>query len=213
MVMLTPKTRLHSLSTAAIDLPRTRAPSSIERWYVLILMCLIYAINIADRYVVSTVLEPIRLDLHLDEDSGGMLNILPLSDLIVFRPLESTQYSLDLVDRVVGFHGALRSFARLGAVCPRADRGRHRRSGRHTAVDGHSLRLFSARPAADGDDRARPGCTDRRVDRTRRGGGGRAHIRLAARVPRARDSGFGGRPHRVFDHSRAGPRPLGRNRG
>lgn len=43
------------------------------------MMCLIYAINIADRYVVSTVLEPIRLDLHLDDDSVGMLTSWPLA--------------------------------------------------------------------------------------------------------------------------------------
>src|SRR3984893_4705148 len=79
MVRAKSKTRLHSLSTAAIDLPRTRAPSSIERWYVLIFMGLIYAINIADRYVVSPVLEPIRLDLHLDDDSVGMLTSWPLA--------------------------------------------------------------------------------------------------------------------------------------
>ena len=67
------------MSTRAIELPRSLAPSSIERWYVLILMCLIYAINIADRYVVSTVLEPIRLDLHLTDDSVGMLTSWPLA--------------------------------------------------------------------------------------------------------------------------------------
>ncbi len=67
------------MSTTAIDLPRSQAPTSIERWYILILMCLIYAINIADRYVVSTVLEPIRLDLHLDDDSAGMLTSWPLA--------------------------------------------------------------------------------------------------------------------------------------
>jgi MFS family permease len=67
------------MSTTVIDLPRSRAPTSIERWYVLILMCLIYAINIADRYVVSTVLEPIRLDLHLSDDSVGMLTSWPLA--------------------------------------------------------------------------------------------------------------------------------------
>jgi MFS family permease len=39
------------------------------RWYVLIMMCLVYTLSIADRYVVSTVLEPIRLELHLS-DSG-----------------------------------------------------------------------------------------------------------------------------------------------
>src|ERR1019366_7121664 len=71
---------VHRLSSiTAIDVPRTKAPSSVERWYVLILMCLIYAINIADRYVVSTVLEPIRLDLHLDDDSVGMLTSWPLA--------------------------------------------------------------------------------------------------------------------------------------
>lgn len=39
------------------------------RWYVLLMTCLVYTLSIADRYVVSTVLEPIRLELHLS-DSG-----------------------------------------------------------------------------------------------------------------------------------------------
>jgi len=34
-------------------------------------MCLVYAVNIADRYVVSTVLEPIRLDLKLSDAAWG----------------------------------------------------------------------------------------------------------------------------------------------
>jgi len=49
------------------------APAStatlFERWYVLIVMCLVYTLSIADRYVVSTVLDPIRHELHLT-DSG-----------------------------------------------------------------------------------------------------------------------------------------------
>jgi MFS family permease len=48
------------------------------RWYVLIVMCLIYAINIADRYVVSTVLEPIRLDLGLGDAGVAFLTGVPL---------------------------------------------------------------------------------------------------------------------------------------
>ncbi|HET7756380.1 MAG TPA: MFS transporter, partial [Steroidobacteraceae bacterium] len=43
--------------------------SLAERWYVLAVMCLVYTLSIADRYVVSTVLDPIRLELHLT-DSG-----------------------------------------------------------------------------------------------------------------------------------------------
>jgi len=41
--------------------------------------CLIYAINIADRYVVSTVLEPIRLELHLNDAGVAFLTGIPLA--------------------------------------------------------------------------------------------------------------------------------------
>src|SRR5277367_6496843 len=75
--------RLHSLSSTVVDLPRSQAPSSIERWYVLILTCLIYAINIADRYVVSTVLEPIRLELKLNDAGVAFLTGAPLAAFYV----------------------------------------------------------------------------------------------------------------------------------
>jgi MFS family permease len=67
------------LSSTAVDLTRSRAPSSLERWYVLIMTCVIYAINIADRYVVSTVLEPIRLELHLSDAGVAFLTGIPLA--------------------------------------------------------------------------------------------------------------------------------------
>ncbi len=41
----------------------------MQRWYVLLMMVLVYTLSIADRYVISTVLEPIRLELQLT-DSG-----------------------------------------------------------------------------------------------------------------------------------------------
>jgi MFS family permease len=55
--------------TAGVGLEPAQSASFLERWYVLIMMCLVYTLSIADRYVVSTVLEPIRLELHLT-DSG-----------------------------------------------------------------------------------------------------------------------------------------------
>ena len=67
------------MSSTAIDVPRAENPSSILRWYVLILTCFIYAINIADRYVVSTVLEPIRLELRLDDAGVAFLTGAPLA--------------------------------------------------------------------------------------------------------------------------------------
>jgi len=49
--------------------PVPQSATLMERWYVLIMMCLVYTLSIADRYVVSTVLDPIRIELHLT-DSG-----------------------------------------------------------------------------------------------------------------------------------------------
>ena len=46
---------------------------------MLVMACAIYAINIADRYVVSTVLEPIRLELHLTDSGVAFLTGIPLA--------------------------------------------------------------------------------------------------------------------------------------
>lgn len=43
--------------------------STARRWYVLIAMVGVYTLSIADRYVISTLLEPIRIELRLS-DSG-----------------------------------------------------------------------------------------------------------------------------------------------
>ena len=56
------------MATAAPTLTDDNSKMDL-RWYVLIITMLVYAINIADRYVMSTVLEPIRLELQLT-DSG-----------------------------------------------------------------------------------------------------------------------------------------------
>ncbi len=54
------------------DTPSTAEPArdaAWTRWYVLLVMVGVYALSIADRYVISTLLEPIRLELQLT-DSG-----------------------------------------------------------------------------------------------------------------------------------------------
>ncbi len=66
------------MGSTAVDATRSGTDSVLERWYVLILACLIYAINIADRYVVSTVLEPIRLELSLSDKGAAFLTGVPL---------------------------------------------------------------------------------------------------------------------------------------
>ncbi len=44
-----------------------------RQWYVLIVLSLVYAINIADRYVISTVMESIKIDLHVTDSQLAML--------------------------------------------------------------------------------------------------------------------------------------------
>ncbi len=66
------------VGSVTADSAKSRAVSVTERWYVVIVMCLVYAVNIADRYVVSTVLEPIRLELKLTDAGVGFLTGVPL---------------------------------------------------------------------------------------------------------------------------------------
>ena len=67
-----------ALSSSTVATPRT-AVAPLERWYVLIVMCLVYALNIAARYVVTTVFEPIRLELHLTDTGAAFLTGVPLA--------------------------------------------------------------------------------------------------------------------------------------
>ncbi len=58
----------------------TAAPAlSRARWYVVLVFGLVYALNIADRYVVSTVLEPIRIEFGLSDSGVGWLTGVSLA--------------------------------------------------------------------------------------------------------------------------------------
>ena len=145
--------------------PKHRRP--FERWYVLIVMCLVYAINIAARYVVTTVFEPIRLELHLDgrgrgvsdrRSSGLLLCGLRNPHRLARRPLESAQHRGGIAHYLVRIHGVLRLVANLLA----APGGAYRRgrSGKPAALrPRHSIvsDYFPPRTAPDGADGAGSG--------------------------------------------------------
>src|SRR5882757_2267221 len=44
-----------------------------KRWFVLLLLTAVYALNIADRFVISTLIEPIKADLHISDSAVGFL--------------------------------------------------------------------------------------------------------------------------------------------
>ncbi len=52
---------------------RQDTTSPLVRWYVLLIMCLVYTLSITDRYMITQVLEPIRLELHLTDSGVGWL--------------------------------------------------------------------------------------------------------------------------------------------
>ena len=58
---------------------RSEVAPLLQRWYVLIVMCAVYALNIAARYVVTTVFEPIRLELKLTDAGAAFLTGVPLA--------------------------------------------------------------------------------------------------------------------------------------
>ncbi len=58
---------------SALKLAEPQSASLAQRWYVLIMMCLVYTLSIADRYVVSTVLDPIRHELELTDKGVALL--------------------------------------------------------------------------------------------------------------------------------------------
>ncbi len=74
-----------SIESVSLESTAGQATASVAaRWYVLIMMCLVYTLSIADRYVVSTVLEPIRLELHLTDAGVGFLTGVSLALFYVF---------------------------------------------------------------------------------------------------------------------------------
>lgn len=67
------------MSVNTLTIPGSAAPSVLERWYVLIVMSLVYALNIGARYVVTTVFEPLRLELHLTDGGAAFVTGVPLA--------------------------------------------------------------------------------------------------------------------------------------
>jgi predicted MFS family arabinose efflux permease len=76
----TPLAESHApVLTASV--PPDWIPGKLEpdRWYVLGVLTLVYALNIADRYSISTLIEPIKAELKLSDASVGFLTGVALA--------------------------------------------------------------------------------------------------------------------------------------
>jgi MFS family permease len=73
------RTEIDGEAAPADRRPTAESASLAERWYVAITMCVVYTLSIADRYSISTVLEPIRKELHLSDANIAFLTGVSLA--------------------------------------------------------------------------------------------------------------------------------------
>jgi predicted MFS family arabinose efflux permease len=57
----------------------SNAAAPRDRWYVLAILTIVYALNIADRFSISTLIEPIREELHLSDGGVAFLTGVALA--------------------------------------------------------------------------------------------------------------------------------------
>jgi hypothetical protein len=76
-------------NTQSVPVNADEVSSLGQRWYVLIMMMLVYTISIADRYVLSTLLGPISEELKLSDTETAWLG-LPLALFYVTGPIAAT---------------------------------------------------------------------------------------------------------------------------
>jgi predicted MFS family arabinose efflux permease len=61
------------MSSSATSGPPPGTPAPRDRWYVLAVLTVVYALNIADRFSISTLIEPIRSELALSDKGIAFL--------------------------------------------------------------------------------------------------------------------------------------------
>lgn len=86
------------------------------RWYVLLLLTVVYAVNIADRFVMSTLIEPIKADLHLSDSAVGFLTGVALAIFYVTAGLPLSVLA-DRINRRNLLAVSLAAWSLLTAVC------------------------------------------------------------------------------------------------
>src|SRR5437868_8743377 len=58
---------------------QSEAAAPRDRWYVLAILTVVYALNIADRFSISTLIEPIREELQLSDSGVAFLTGVALA--------------------------------------------------------------------------------------------------------------------------------------
>lgn len=91
-------------------------PAPKGRWLVLGLLTLVYSLNIADRFVVATLIEPIKAELHLSDAGVGFLTGVALALFFVTAGLPLATFA-DRSNRRNLIAAALTAWSVMTAVC------------------------------------------------------------------------------------------------
>ncbi|MFZ1904751.1 MAG: MFS transporter [Steroidobacteraceae bacterium] len=86
------------------------------KWYVLLLLTSVYALNIADRFVMSTLIEPIKTELHLSDSSVAFLTGIALAIFYVSAGLPLATLA-DRVNRRNLIAAALLAWSAMTSLC------------------------------------------------------------------------------------------------
>jgi len=108
-----PGTTASELERRGVDGPAVQAPRA---WYVVIVLGLVYALNIADRYVMSVLIEPIKADLHLSDSAIGFLTGVSLAIFYVTAGIPIATLA-DRVNRTRLIALALGAWSLVTALC------------------------------------------------------------------------------------------------
>ncbi len=101
-------------STGA-DSPTATNSTPLERWYVLVIVMLVYTISIADRYVLSTLLKPISDEFNLTDKGAASLGIpLALFYVVMGIPLS---WLTDRVNRVKLLSACIVVWSAMTTLC------------------------------------------------------------------------------------------------
>jgi predicted MFS family arabinose efflux permease len=96
--------------------PAADSISVARRWYVLFMVMLVYALSIADRFVISTLIEPIKADLRLSDFSMAFLTGTALALFYVTAGLPLA-YIADRTNRRGMVAVALAAWSVMTACC------------------------------------------------------------------------------------------------
>lgn len=96
--------------------PSTAARPDPARSYVLALLTIVYALNIADRFMISTLIEPIKADLQLSDSAIGLLTGVALAIFYVTAGLPLALIA-DRSNRRNLIAAALAAWSLLTATC------------------------------------------------------------------------------------------------